>query len=89
MTDYILDLDEYVNSLSSDDNITRLTWARPLSNAKFREVLQDDVAYAVFSVTFVVLYIWFHLESFFMASLSMLLILLSFPFSYFIYTGIF
>jgi len=47
------------------------------------------VAYAVFSVLFVHFYIWFHLESFCLALAGMVLILMSFPVSYFIYTGIF
>ena len=62
--------------------------ARPLQSVIFRETLDSDVAFAAFSVTFVLLYIWFHLSSFCMAFASMFLIILSFPVSYFIYTGI-
>ena len=47
------------------------------------------MAFAVFSVTFVLIYIWIHLSSLCMAITSMILILLSFPVTYFIYTGIF
>ena len=49
----------------------------------------SDVAYAVFSVLFVFFYIMFHLKSLFLAWISMLLILFSFPVSYLIYSGIF
>ena len=49
----------------------------------------DDIAYAVFSVIFVLIYMIFHLESFFMAFISILIILLSFPVSSLIYAGIF
>lgn len=47
------------------------------------------MAFAVFSVIFVFFYIWFHLESFFLALVSMIVIVLSFPVTYLIYTGIF
>ena len=47
------------------------------------------MAFAVFSGLFVFCFIWYHLESFFMAMLSIFMILLSFPVSYLIYTGIF
>ena len=47
------------------------------------------MAFAIFSGLFVFCFIWYHLESFFMALLSIFMILLSFPVSYLIYTGIF
>lgn len=51
-------------------------------------MLDGDVAYSAASGTFVFFFIWFHLESVFMTSLAMLMILLSFPVSYLIYSGI-
>lgn len=89
VTDFIIELDEMAEQQNLRDDIKRMAWGKPLYNVKFRETLEADVAYAVFSVLFVVIYIWFHLESLFLAVLSMLLILLSFPMTYFIYTGIF
>ena len=74
---------------SDESNIISRAYARPLQSVIFRETLSSDVAYAAFSVTFVLFYIWFHLSSFWMAITSMILILLSFPVSYFIYTGLF
>ena len=64
-------------------------YGRLIYNVVFEETLAGDVAYAAFSGIFVFCFIWFHLESFFMALLSIFLILLSFPVSYAIYTGIF
>lgn len=55
----------------------------------FMTVLESSIAWAVFSVMFVMGFIWFHLGSFFMAALSMLSIILSFPITYFIYRGLF
>ena len=52
-------------------------------------MVNGDVAFAIFSGLFVFCFIWYHLESFFMALLSIFMILLSFPVSYLIYTGIF
>ena len=88
----VLDFMAEVRTLSlseEHDQVRCRAFAQPLFNLIFQETLQSDVAFAVFSVTFVLLYIWFHLSSFFMACSAMLLILLSFPVSYFIYTGIF
>lgn len=87
VTDFYLDVRDLSNESSGTSEI-RVNNSQ-LNNVIFRETLQGDVAYAVFSVLFVIFYIWFHLESFFMAGFSMLLIILSFPVSYFIYTGIF
>lgn len=86
-SDLVLDLTE-----SKDlkyEAIDRLAYNQPLSQRMFRKQVDDDVAYAIFSVAFVFIYIIFHLESFFLALISMVLILMSFPFSYLIYTGIF
>ena len=47
-----------------------------------------DIVWAVGSVSFVICFIWYHLKSFFMAMLAMLSVVLSFPVTYFIYTGI-
>lgn len=54
----------------------------------FQEVVNGDVAYAAFSGIFVFLFIWYHLGSLFMAALSMTMILMSFPVSYLLYSGI-
>ena len=64
-------------------------YGRLLTNVIFQETLQGDVAFAIFSGIFVFCFIWFHLESFFMTCLSMLMILLSFPMSYLLYSGVF
>ena len=55
---------------------------------RFMEVAQGDTAYAVFSVLFVFFYIWFHLRSLFLGISAMLVILISFPVTQFIYRGI-
>ena len=52
------------------------------------EVAQGDTAYAVFSVLFVFFYIWFHLRSLFLGLSAMIVILISFPVTQFIYTAI-
>ena len=51
-------------------------------------IVMRDLFWAVGSVSFVVCFIWYHLKSFFMAMLAMLSVVLSFPVTYFIYTGI-
>lgn len=51
-------------------------------------MVQGDVTWAVFSGLFVFFFIWFHLESFFMAVISMISILLSFPVTYAVFFGV-
>ena len=46
------------------------------------------MVWSVFSVLFVLLYIWFHLRSFFLAVSGMTIILMSFPVTQVIYRGI-
>ena len=78
---------------TSDDekykNIRTRIWGKLIYNVVFQETSEGDVAWAAFSFLFVFCYIWLHLGSFFIASLAMLMILMSFPISYMIYTGIF
>lgn len=90
VSDFAHDLEDLAEK--EDENfhdLEKLAYSRPLFNQRFREILRDDVAYAVFSVSFVLLYMWFHLESFCLAATGIILILLSFPVSYFIYSGVF
>jgi hypothetical protein len=55
----------------------------------FDQQINDDMIWSAGSVLFVFFYIWFHLGSGFLAVISMLMILLSFPLTQFIYTCIF
>ena len=48
-----------------------------------------DLSFAIGSVLFVFCFIWYHLASFFMAGMSMLMILFSFPITYTLYGGVF
>ena len=52
------------------------------------EYADSDMSYAVFSVLFVFLYMWFHLRSFLLAVYSIFMILESFPITQVIYRGI-
>lgn len=54
-----------------------------------KKITQGDLAFAVFSVLFVVLYFVFHLKSCFLALVGILLILFSFSLAGFIYQAIF
>ena len=55
----------------------------------FEELLMNDMFFAIFSLLFVFSFIWYHLSSFFMAGMTMLMIVLSFPITYTIYGGVF
>ena len=48
-----------------------------------------DVSFAIFSLMFVFCFIWYHLASVFMAFMTMLMIVLSFPVTYTLYGGVF
>ena len=72
----------------SNNELVLRAYGRLIFDVIFAETLDEDVFYAVFSGLFVFCYIWFHLESLFMTCLGMLMIILSFPVSYLIYSGI-
>ena len=69
-------------------NIRARIFAPLIYGVHFNEVVAGDVTWAVFSGLFVFFFIWFHLESLFMAVISMISILMSFPVSYAIYFGV-
>lgn len=69
-------------------NVNIRAFSRIIYNVIFQKIANSDVAYAVFSFIFVFGYIWFHVGSFFITSLSMLIVLLSFPMTYLVYSGI-
>lgn len=52
------------------------------------EQARMDTRWAIGSISFVYLYFIFHLQSIFLASFSILLILFSFPLTQIIYTGV-
>jgi len=56
---------------------------------KFESILYKDFAFAAFAVTFVFVYLSFHLQSCFLALVGITLILTSFPFTVVITEGIF
>ena len=78
---------------SSGNNKWSKVSIRPFSNLVysvfFQEVLRKDVTWAIFSLVFVFVYTWFHLGSFYMAFLSILMVTLSYPLSYLFYSGVF
>ena len=89
----MIDFSNEILDLSKSDDpkyraVERTAQNKLLNNKLFRETLLNDVKWAVFSVIFVFCYIMFHLRSFFMAFVSMLLILFSFPITYLLYTGL-
>ena len=55
----------------------------------FQDIIERDMLLATGSGLFVFVFVWFHLESFFMALLALLMIMFSFPVAYLIYSGIF
>jgi hypothetical protein len=59
--------------------IKRHSYSMFLHHYRFHEVVQQDIMWSVFSVLFVLVYVWFHLKSFFLAVSSLTLIMMSFP----------
>jgi hypothetical protein len=53
------------------------------------EVLDHDLAFAIFSICIVFCYLVFHLQSFFLAICGMLQVIFAFPIGYAIYTDVF
>ena len=69
-------------------SVKRQSYSVALHRARMNEVINEGMVWSVFSVLFVLLYIWFHLRSFFLAFFGMLIILGSFPVTQVIYRGI-
>lgn len=63
-------------------------WATVLLFDEIAEILNQDFAFAIFSVTFVYFYLSFHLRSCWLAAVGVSLILLSFPFTVVVTEGI-
>ena len=60
-----------------------------LHRYRFYEVVNQDIKWSVFSVLFVLVYMWFHLRSLYLGVSGLLIILLSFPVTQIIYIGVF
>lgn len=71
------------------DGMEALLTSDAIRRKEFRAIMNGDMGYAVFSVLFVILYFVFHLESWFLSMIGMLLIGFSFSLSALIYQGIF
>jgi len=52
----------------------------------FDEVIAKDLLWSGASIMFVLFYMWMHLESFFIAIISIFMVVLSFPMTQMIYT---
>jgi len=81
-------LNEDIKDNSADGYKAQL-WATILLIDQFGDILLKDAAFALFSVSFVYIYLSFHLKSCFLASVGITLILCSFPFTVVITEGIF
>uniref|UniRef100_A0A7S2QV85 SSD domain-containing protein n=1 Tax=Triparma pacifica TaxID=91992 RepID=A0A7S2QV85_9STRA len=64
-------------------------WGFDLQNREFMRVVQFDMFFAIFSLIFVYIWIFVHIGSFFLASISMLQIVASLPIGSAIYKGVF
>ena len=70
-------------------SIKRQTYSMALHRVRFNEVIKTDMKWSVFSVLFVLVYIWFHLRSLFLAVCGLSIILMSFPVTQVLYKGVF
>ena len=77
--------DDFVDN---NPGIRLRVWGRLAYDIVFEQTMQQDVAFAFFSAIFVFCFAWFHLQSLLMAILFFFMIVLSFPVSFFIYTGV-
>ena len=68
--------------------IKRHSYSLGLHRYRFHEVVQTDMKWSIFAVLFVMVYMWFHLKSFFLALCGMLTMLMSFPVTQAIYKGV-
>ena len=63
-------------------------WSLPLQQEEFDRVVNSDLLYTILSIQVVYLYMSYHTGSFFMASLFMLMIVMSLPVGFFVYHNI-
>lgn len=89
--DFQMDVRELWEGATSEEkfpDVERRLFAHTLFIKLFEVQLNDDIMWMVYAALFVFFYIWFHVGSFFMAVISILMICLSFPLTQFIYTFI-
>lgn len=84
MSDY---LDPFNDENESDD-VTYYVSSNLLAEDILTEVFDTDVSYSTYSLLFVYVYLTYHTKSLFMSTMGVIFIILSFPVSQFIYTGI-
>ena len=74
---------------ANPDGLEAIYTSNAIRRKEFRAIMNGDMAFAFFSVLFVILYFVFHLESCFLAMIGVLLIGFSFSLAAIIYQGIF
>ena len=77
------------NNLGYYPGVKRTFFSMTMYRYRVMEVASGDSMYATFSVLFVFFYIWFHLRSLFLSFSAMVLIIISFPVTQFIYRAVF
>jgi len=73
----------------NENTITVDIVSEAVGNIEFEKLLERDTSFAAISIMFVMAYFVFHLKSFFLAGIGLLLILLSFGFTAIIHQGVF
>jgi hypothetical protein len=88
---FLLDLEaKFIESFENDPTGFEVNILSEAYNQKvFQDLVTGDTAWSIFSVMFVFGYLCYHLSSLFLASVGIMLILLSFPLTSFITEGIF
>lgn len=80
-------IDEFKKN--NEGGLDVIIFSEAVTQQQFQELVQKDTAFAAFSVMFVLFYFVFHLESFFLAFIGVMLIGFSFSFTAFVYSAIF
>jgi hypothetical protein len=84
MSDYLIPF----NDVNEKDDVIYYCISFLLADDILTEVFDTDVGYSSYSLMFVYAYLTYHTQSLFMSTMGVILIVLSFPVSQFIYTGI-
>lgn len=72
----------------NEGGVDPIIFSQAVGQIEFDKLVKSDVAYAVFSVMFVQAYFVFHLRSFFLATIGVILIIFSFPLTSIICEGV-
>jgi len=79
MREFVYELQELLAEVFWDDRVEIIFASGIIGDDFFDDIIINDTMWALGSVSFVFIYLWFYLGSFFLSFIGVILIVLSFP----------